>query len=547
MINIRKYFLDKVHKKIDLFIIVILIASFICGIFWIFTPIPKVLHFVPDDTFFYFKIAKNIVNGVGVTFDGINPTNGFQPLWQVLLVPIFYFFKQNLILPLRITWGIGIIINAIIAILLYKFCISRDLSRSTGLVTAFIWLFFPFISMATVSGLESGLYALFLMTILYYYPFDTPFHELKFRRKLILGALLGFTFLARLDAIFLIAIVALFIFVQKNISVHRKIRDTITILVPTALISFPYIIWNYINFDMFTPISGKVKHSWTMNHIAEVSTLSSPTEIFKRVLGSVLHITDPRFSLFISVLFFAIIILYLYKKCWISKIKFFLLFCLLLFIFYNTYFFEQVSGWHFTPLYILFAIVLGIVYEEYFLKLLEKVGIAKESNKAAIGLAVAFTISLIFFSATYYYSQMDSSKNKYMLPHATWLKENTEKDAIIGCGNPGVIGYFSERKVIETGGLVNSPQFYRATQEGTVAEYLAKLNTSYLTDYSLGEGGFEPNEILFNKYPPEKLSLIYKNKSEYDSGFLGDKVTIRWAVFRYDNTNQNHEEEENIE
>src|SRR6202041_2863493 len=51
-------------------------------------------HVMPDDAFFYFKIAENIVQGLGPTFDGLGATNGFHPLWLVILIPIFKFFAS---------------------------------------------------------------------------------------------------------------------------------------------------------------------------------------------------------------------------------------------------------------------------------------------------------------------------------------------------------------------------------------------------------------------------------------------------------------------
>ena len=42
-----------------------------------------------DDGFLYFQVARNLAAGHGFTFDGINPTNGFHPLWLLLITPIF--------------------------------------------------------------------------------------------------------------------------------------------------------------------------------------------------------------------------------------------------------------------------------------------------------------------------------------------------------------------------------------------------------------------------------------------------------------------------
>jgi len=40
---------------------------------------------MPDDAFYYLEIARRMGHGQGFTFDGTHATNGFHPLWQVML------------------------------------------------------------------------------------------------------------------------------------------------------------------------------------------------------------------------------------------------------------------------------------------------------------------------------------------------------------------------------------------------------------------------------------------------------------------------------
>lgn len=49
-----------------------------------------------DDAYFYFRIARNIVAGAGVTFDGIAPTNGFHPGWMAVLSGLLAVFHTIL-------------------------------------------------------------------------------------------------------------------------------------------------------------------------------------------------------------------------------------------------------------------------------------------------------------------------------------------------------------------------------------------------------------------------------------------------------------------
>jgi len=54
---------------------------------------------VADDAYYYFTIARNIAHGLGPTFDTLTPTNGFHPLWLLMLVPIFALVGQILWIP----------------------------------------------------------------------------------------------------------------------------------------------------------------------------------------------------------------------------------------------------------------------------------------------------------------------------------------------------------------------------------------------------------------------------------------------------------------
>ena len=68
---------------------VLLVGPFVLELFAIF----RASHLwliarLPDDGFYYLEIASRLSRGQGFTFDGINATNGFHPLWQFLLVPV---------------------------------------------------------------------------------------------------------------------------------------------------------------------------------------------------------------------------------------------------------------------------------------------------------------------------------------------------------------------------------------------------------------------------------------------------------------------------
>ena len=71
-------------------IFIILTSFLLFSILTLFVPLNYLINFFHDDSFFYLKIAQNIVNGAGVTFDNISSTNGFHPLYLIIITILFY-------------------------------------------------------------------------------------------------------------------------------------------------------------------------------------------------------------------------------------------------------------------------------------------------------------------------------------------------------------------------------------------------------------------------------------------------------------------------
>jgi len=53
------------------------------------------VHRLPDDAYYYLEIGHRIAHGQGATFDGLNPTNGFHPLWQLLVTALASVFSGD--------------------------------------------------------------------------------------------------------------------------------------------------------------------------------------------------------------------------------------------------------------------------------------------------------------------------------------------------------------------------------------------------------------------------------------------------------------------
>jgi len=165
--------------------------------------------FTRDDAYYYFKVAQNISEGNGSSFDGINLANGYHPLWMLICIPIFSLARFDLILPLRILIIVMGAISAASSVLLYRL-LSRILSRIVGFLAAAFWGFNLYIhSTVTQFGLETGITAFSIL--LFVYSFERL--ERKWRteplakKEIVSFALIAvMVLLSRLDTIFLVVI-----------------------------------------------------------------------------------------------------------------------------------------------------------------------------------------------------------------------------------------------------------------------------------------------------------------------------------------------------
>ncbi|MCC6499855.1 MAG: hypothetical protein IT313_06270 [Anaerolineales bacterium] len=165
--------------------------------------------FTRDDAYYYFKVAQNISEGHGSTFDGVNKTNGYHPLWALVCVPIFALARFDLVLPLRILLLVMSALQVSTAILLYRL-LGKIFAPAIGALAALYWLFnFNLLVNLYMQGLESGIAAFFIVLLIY------KIHQFEIHRRAApvtakqfaaLGLVGALTILSRLDLVFFVAL-----------------------------------------------------------------------------------------------------------------------------------------------------------------------------------------------------------------------------------------------------------------------------------------------------------------------------------------------------
>ncbi len=170
--------------------------------------------YLTDDAFYYFQIARNVVQGKGFSFDGIGLSNGFHPLWLFLILPVFALSVSEIFLPLKIIILISAMLTYCAGLILYLI-LRNDLGIRPALLGFLIWiLYWPIQRIVTMGGLETGINA--LMILLFIWTLQKMDPE-KHYQLAFLGVLGAFVVFGRLDNIFLVLLAgAWMVFTQKS-------------------------------------------------------------------------------------------------------------------------------------------------------------------------------------------------------------------------------------------------------------------------------------------------------------------------------------------
>ncbi|HNN13240.1 MAG TPA: hypothetical protein PKL78_06750 [Anaerolineales bacterium] len=197
-------------KRIPLFEIAILIATL--GIHYYAATADAYAFpnnwFSRDDAYYYFKVAQNISEGHGSTFDGINVTNGYHPLWMLICIPIFALARYDVILPLRLLLMVIAGIQAVTSILIYRL-LKQHLSIAVAILAAVFWSFNTFIHDTVYRlGLETPIAALSIVVLFHFLSkIGTETQDLSLKKISQVALLSALVMFSRLDLVFLAIII----------------------------------------------------------------------------------------------------------------------------------------------------------------------------------------------------------------------------------------------------------------------------------------------------------------------------------------------------
>lgn len=249
---------SRMPGKLIRYLLLLLVLGFAWrALFVLRDPIWITNFWLSEDFGYSLKIAKNIALGMGETFDGVIPTNAYQPLYVWLMVPVYWIFKNNLVVPLYI--AATLLAAANVATGLFIFAIVRRLSGQPlhALLAVVFWMFNLAVAKNGTNGLETGLSTMMVAASLFYY---LKHHRagMALWRAGVLGLLLGVSFLARVDAVLLVVAVGIGMACDRAIALKDRAVQLAAAGVGFAIVAAPYVAWSMAHAGSPLPGSGQV-------------------------------------------------------------------------------------------------------------------------------------------------------------------------------------------------------------------------------------------------------------------------------------------------
>ncbi len=450
-------------------------------------------RFLHDDAYYYLKTARNIAAGFGPTFDRENVTNGFHPLWMGVCVLASY-LTSDADLYVQIALALNVLFALLLSVQLFRmFRVELGLFFIGFLVCLINWSLYTALSL--ISGLETALYVLLVMLVvelMHTMSWSSP------RQLVQLGVLLGLTFLARTSfGLFLPVLIAYMIWNRSILSVRGAVRIGLLMVVPAALLTFPYLAWNYSLSGHFQQISGLV--------LNQFHSALSPAGVILHAVKTVPKavMLRPLWVNAVMVVWATLFLLVLARSRPIpgffrdDRLYVLVVYSAILLVYYMSHFAEGTRTWH----YMVPWVTLQIVFVHFVKASYDLFATSRAARTAIVGLIILMSLNYLvqeplFISNgmklhPYYLSEKD-----YAREMTNWVKSHLPADARIGVFNAGYIGYHSGRKVINLDGLINGMELYTYLSDGRgVWKYALDKKLGYLADVFFGRPPLLDSEI----------------------------------------------------
>lgn len=487
---------------------VVLICGFVLGfallMAWAFIPTDELLIRIPDDSFYYFQPASWMARGYIPSFDGIHPGNGFNPLWMLLLTPIFLLKDVDLELPIHLAVAFAGIIFLLSGYVLYRILREFDVGKLWAAYAAATFALWPAAIATAVDGEVTPITILVAGVLLFAYIRVLKKGHPRKRDFALLGLLAGLAVLARFDNIILLSFLLLHYLTRRrpekklvSLAVMAAVFTALIIpwlawfqafsgsIIPTSGTAVPLMTRTSVNPDLPGPFGGLRAGLWAIWKGLPTFIFYFPLRWFVFVLYAVVIFLairagkERRLSLelllillgFIVTLFLANAGIRRYLRLWHVGAAFMVN---QLFIWYGLYMLFRKRPW---------------------------------ARWAAHGIAALFLAFVVYNGARlwnrpFYFWQLEMKRG------GEWARAHPEEK--IGAFNCGILAYYGGGNVIVLDGNMNNSSF-EAVKQRRIYDYCKREGITAIVDYDIST-----RRYYKPFWPESKLDRLVPISAELD-------------------------------
>ncbi len=436
-------------------------------------PIDLLFKLLEDDAWMVAAIARHWAMGNGITADGVNPTNGFHPLYPLTLGALPYLLTPyNLDAGFRANLLITALLSSLALVPFYL--LARAVAcRPVALGGLALIALNPFIVRLTVNAMETSL-ALLLLLLLWWYAL--VWNPQSMFGAIVIGLLAALAILARLDSAVAVALLLLAL-LWEELRERRRPVHCITSAALTGVLLLPYFAHNLLVFGALSPSSGRA-----------LAYMHSYRESFGFSGGLQLLAYQPAIDLTWAPgwLLAPLLLLCVFFFLTLPDRERWLLTPLALYALALTFYYAYIQMQGQPRYYIAVGVVLVLLLcalatthdeRRHWRDLERPLGLRR-----LLGVLIIIALnSALFAHYVQNISQAAYQAQPAMYQAARWIASNLPSDTRLGARNSGIFQYYSERLVINLDGKLNH-EIIPVLERRELASYLRSKGITYIVD-----------------------------------------------------------------
>ncbi len=156
--------------------------------------------------------------------------------------------------------------------------------------------------------------------------------------------------------------------------------------------------------------------------------------------------------------------------------------------------------WYYCPVVIYLIFVLVLVVADFVEGAVLEAPAEASPTRAVLTVSAILLLPLL--AAGVYEGRQMADPHGYSIAIADrdagqWIAANTPKGTVLGSWDAGVIGYYSQRHVINLDGVANSYAYYQAARDGQVGRFLADRDIAGFVNLGTPQRGQDPSVAAF--------------------------------------------------